>query len=92
MRCVKSIKRSPNAYEVPMIASSPVLDCVGNVITPGCTVVYPSRQGSNMWMERMVVDQVESDKISGHKPNGRRTQVKKLKNVAVVVPPAPVSA
>jgi len=72
-----------------MIASSPVRDFVGNEITPGCTVVYACRRGSSLWMERMVVTQVESDKLTGHKPCGRRTSITKLTNVVVVKPPKP---
>lgn len=68
---------------------APVRDCVGNVITAGCTVVYPVRAGSSMWMSRMVVTQVSLAGISGYRPDSRRVHVKNIQNVAVVCPPTP---
>lgn len=72
-----------------MTTATPVLDFVGNEITAGCTIVYPNRHGSGMWLERMAVTAVEPGKITGFKPNGRRTSVTKLANVVVVNPPKP---
>ena len=70
-----------------------VLDFVGNEITAGCTVCYPVRRGSNLWMNRMVVTQVAADQITGQNPHNRRlTHVKNLQNVVVVVPPEKKSA
>jgi hypothetical protein len=41
-------------------------DYMGQTITAGCTVVYPIRQGSNMWLQHMVVSHF--DIIRSHVP------------------------
>ena len=70
----------------------PVLDCVGNEITGSSVVVYPVRKGSNMWMNRAQVKEIEfgvEPVLGCELPNGHRVRIKNIKNVAVVVPPAP---
>jgi len=61
-----------------------MLDFVGNPITPGCTVVYPVRRGSAMWLARINVTQVRDDGISGYNQTGRIIHVKNMQNVVVV--------
>jgi hypothetical protein len=34
-------------------------DYIGRVIRAGYTVVYPVRQGSNMWLQHMIVSHIE---------------------------------
>ena len=65
-----------------------MFDFVGSEITAGCTVCYPVRRGSSMWLARIVVTQVGSDGIKGYNPTGRRINVTNLKNCVVVSPPA----
>ena len=64
-----------------------MLDFVGNTITPGCTVCYPVRRGSQMWLARITVTQVSEDGIKGYNSTGRRINVTNLKNCVVVTPP-----
>ena len=33
-------------------------DFLGNEIAVGCTVIYPVRQGSNMWLRKVKITQV----------------------------------
>jgi hypothetical protein len=66
-----------------------ILDFVGNQITPGCTVVYPVRRGSSMWLNRLVVTAARSEGLTGHNPEGRTIHVKNVKNVVVVNLPQP---
>lgn len=70
-----------------MSNDTPVLDYLGRTIKAGDTVVYPVRQGSKMWMTRMLVTQViggTSPRLSGTNNEGRRVSVHKLGNVTVV--------
>ena len=64
-------------------------DFLGRAIAAGNTVVYPVRRGSNMWLNRLAVTQVDDDHITGFNSDGRRITVKNLKN-CVVVEPLPV--
>jgi hypothetical protein len=34
-------------------------DYMGKVIKPGYTVIYPVRQGSEMWLQHMIVSHIE---------------------------------
>jgi len=80
---------------VPAVSNdNPVLDYFGRAIKAGDTVVYPVRQGSSMWMARMLVTQViggTTPRLSGTNPEGRRVSVHKIKNVIVVQLPTPPS-
>lgn len=76
------------------MSNDAVLDYFGRAIKAGDTVVYPVRQGSSMWLARMLVTQViggTSPKISGTNNEGRRVSVHKIKNVVVVQLPTPPS-
>lgn len=69
-----------------------VVDCVGREIKAGCTVLYPVRRTSAMWLSRMQVQQVvpgdgkRSPYLQGFNGDGRRVSVHNLENVVVVVP------
>lgn len=67
--------------------SEPVRDCIGNEVTPGCTVVYPVRRGYTVTLKRMAVTAVCRDRLSGHNATGRPVHVRNLATVVVVVPP-----
>jgi hypothetical protein len=62
-------------------------DFVGNTITPGCTIVYPVRKGSEMRLKRIKVTQVTSERITGHNGIGRIVHIKNFNTVVVVTPP-----
>lgn len=67
--------------------SEKLTDCVGREIKPGCEVLYPVRRGSEMWLNKMKVENVVAPgKIHGFNDFGRRVHVQSLKNVMVVVP------
>lgn len=75
--------------------ASPLLDYMGREITVGCTVVYPVRRGSLMWLSRIVVTQIvngPSPSLKGFKPNGRPVPIQNIGNVAVVEPVKPAEA
>lgn len=68
-----------------------VKDCVGREIKAGCTILYPVRRGSSMWLSRMQVQQVVSGEtgrayVSGFNTDGRRVYVRNLELAVVVVP------
>lgn len=64
-----------------------VVDLIGREITAGCSVVYPVRRGSDMWLKKIQVQQVTPGKvpeISGFNSEGRRVTIRNLKNCAVI--------
>jgi virulence-associated protein VagC len=69
-----------------------VTDRVGREIKPGCSVLYPVRRKSDMWLSELKVQQVvpgDSQKgptLCGFSPIGRRVNVYNLENVVVIVP------
>lgn len=67
-----------------------VRDFMGRLIEAGCTVCYPVRRRSSMWMVEMRVQQVvthgNEPYISGYNSEGRRVTIKNLSNVVVVEP------
>ena len=69
-----------------------VTDHVGREIKAGCSILYPVRRGSDMWLSTMTVQQVvpgDEQKpayVSGFNTDGRRVSVHNLKNVVVIVP------
>lgn len=65
---------------------NPVVDCVGREIKVGCSLVYPVRRGSWMGLRRMRVQEVSGGMISGYAPDGRRTRVKNVETLVVIVP------
>jgi hypothetical protein len=71
-------------YDTPIHDPVVVKDFVGQEIKPGCSVVYPTRRGSSMWMNKMTVDLVEDSHISGFNNVGRRVNVTTIKNCVVV--------
>jgi endonuclease/exonuclease/phosphatase family metal-dependent hydrolase len=66
-------------------------DFMGREITAGCTIVYPVRRASSMWLSRMEVQQVTAKSISGYNPEGRRVTVHKFDTVVVVEPLKPAA-
>lgn len=66
-----------------------VVDRVGREITAGCSILYPVRRGSEMWLSQMNVQQIIPGNdcyLSGFNTDGRRVYVHNLKNVVVIVP------
>jgi glycerol-3-phosphate dehydrogenase len=63
-------------------------DFLGNEIKPNCKIAYACRRGSRLWLSTMTVTSVSGGKVTGYKPDGRRTFVKNLATV-IVVPDAP---
>lgn len=63
---------------------NPVVDYVGNQITPNCVVCYPVRRGSELWLNRITVTQVTETKVSGYNPTGRVVHLTNLQNLIVV--------
>jgi hypothetical protein len=64
-----------------------VVDLVGKEITAGCSVVYPVRRGSSMWLKKMQVQQVMGGKnpeLHGYNSEGRRVTIRNLDNCAVI--------
>lgn len=61
-------------------------DFLGRVIVTGDTLVYPVRRGSRMWLNRIEVTKVESDRVHGITDAQRRVQLTNLKNTVVVRP------
>ena len=65
-----------------------VVDHVGREITPGCSIIYPVRRGSEMKLNRITVEQL-GPKLTGFNANGIRVFIQNIGNVIVVVPPEP---
>lgn len=63
-------------------------DFVGIPIVAGCTVVYPVRRGSKMWLQKLSVQSVDLGKVHGFNSEGRRVTIHNIANVVVVNPPA----
>lgn len=66
-----------------------VIDCVGREIKPGCSILYPVRRGSRMWLSRLQVQQIVPGKrpyLSGFNTDGRRVNVRNLDMTIVIVP------
>ncbi len=63
-------------------------DFLGNLITATDTIVYPVRRGSQMWMNRLVVQAVRDTdagvRVTGVNDAGRPIQIQNLTNVIVV--------
>jgi len=68
--------------------STKVVDFLGRPIVAGDLVVYPVRQKSEMWLNRLRVEAVRDTPrgkaISGFNDVGRRVIVRNLKNCIVV--------
>jgi hypothetical protein len=65
------------------------LDFLGREIVAGNTIVYPSRRGSSMWMQKLVVTQVRpgaKPELTGFNETGRRITIHNVANVTVVEP------
>ncbi len=64
-------------------------DCCGRLIKLGDICVYPVRQGSKMWMSRMIVQQISHDprgkpKISGPKSDGYPVTISAVDRITIV--------
>ena len=60
---------------------------MGREILPGCTVVYPVRRGSSMWLNKLSVTQVvrgSKPTLTGFNDTGRRVTLHNIANVVVV--------
>ncbi len=64
------------------------IDFLGHQIMAGDLVVYPTRQGSAMWMNKLRVEAVRDTPrgkaISGTKDSGRRITIRNLTNCVVI--------
>ena len=68
---------------------APVLDFMGRPITAGCTVAYPVRRGSKMWMQELLLTQVvpgETPSLGGFNNEGRKITIHNTINCVVVEP------
>jgi hypothetical protein len=63
---------------------TPAVDFMGRTIVAGQTVIYPTRRGSKMWLNRLTVSQVWDDHILGYSPAGKLLTIKNLENVVIV--------
>ena len=61
-------------------------DFLGRFIEVDDTLIYPVRRGSRMWLNSIVVSKVESDRVYGTNPTGRRIELTNLNNTIVVRP------
>jgi hypothetical protein len=68
-----------------------IVDFLGREIKAGCTIVYPVRRASSMWLSQMSVQQVTPKAITGYNPEGRRVTVHKFDTVVVVEPVKPAT-
>lgn len=61
------------------------LDFLGQPITEHCTIVYPVRQGSSMWLQKMKVSQVvktgESYRLVVYDPTSSLMRGHSVKNL-----------
>lgn len=64
------------------------VDFLGHPIEAGNLIVYPVRQGSSMWMNKLRVDAVRDTPrgkaVSGTNDAGRRITIRNLTNCVVV--------
>ena len=58
-------------------------DFLGREITVGCTVCYPVRRGSNLWLTTIKVESTSLNDFAGRK-NGKIVHVRNLNNCIVV--------
>lgn len=66
-------------------------DFMGKVIRVKDLIVYPVRQGSNLWMNQAVVIKIESsDKVTtihAERPDGTVVKLTKTENIVIVTAP-----
>ena len=68
----------------------PAFDFLENMIEVGCTIVYPIRRGSKMWMHKANVTQIvqhdhtQPPLLVCLNPNGRKITIQNLDNCVVV--------
>jgi hypothetical protein len=60
-------------------------DFLGREIRPGDLIVYPWRRGSAMGLNKLSVQQVTEQHVSGYSNLGRPVKIINLKNVVVDV-------
>jgi hypothetical protein len=64
-------------------------DFLDREIKAGCTVVYPCRRKSRMWLKTLKVIQVENDQLTGYDSFGYSIHIKNVQNCVVVEPKVP---
>ena len=62
-------------------------DFLGREIRPGDLIIYPWRRGSAMGLNKLSVQQVTKQYVSGYSNLGRPVKITNLKNVVVVSNP-----
>jgi hypothetical protein len=60
------------------------VDFMGRTLRAGQVAAYPVRKGSDMWMNKINITQVNEESIVGYNPAGRLLTIKNLKNVVIV--------
>lgn len=63
-----------------------IKDIVGKAIEAGCTVAYPVRKGSQMWLKTLAVSRVDelNRTLHGYNNLGTPITIKNLNTVAVI--------
>lgn len=59
-------------------------DFLNNEIKPGCTVVYPSRRGSQMWLNTLRVTKSDETGLTGYSKVGRLLHIRNTGNCVVI--------
>lgn len=59
-------------------------DWRGTEVKVGSTVVYPSRQGSQLWMSEGEVVTIATDKVGVRKKNARRISYPDARRITVI--------
>ena len=59
-------------------------DFLGQFISVGDTIVYPNRQGSNLWMVKALVTEVREDSLRVERDDGTVKPLTRIDRVTVV--------
>lgn len=79
-----------------MTVAESLTDYMGHPIKVGCTIIYPVRRGSSMWLSQLRVQRIvdndggKAPYLAGFNNEGRRINIHNLKNVVVVTPLVPM--
>jgi hypothetical protein len=80
--------KTENPMSEPQDIAVEAIDFLGKPIQAGCTICYPVRRGSSMWLNKLSVEAVRSTPrgtcVSGVNGTGRRINIYNLTNCVVV--------
>lgn len=62
-----------------------MVDQLGEPIEVGCTICYPSRKRSKLWLRTLKVLAVNGNQISGLNVNGRNVSITRESGDSIVV-------